>query len=209
MLYYGRKSVFLQPVYSNITMKNIVLFASGGGSNADKIMQYFKGSATIAVTAVFTNNPDAGVIQKAIAQNIPAILFTRDDLNSGKVLEQLQEFNPSLIVLAGFLWKFPSDIISKYPNKVINIHPALLPKYGGKGMYGLNVHRAVLENKEPESGITIHYVNENYDEGNIIFQERVAVDACASPEEVAAKVLELEHRHFPEVIDKLMDQFEN
>ncbi len=186
-------------------MKNIVIFASGGGSNAARIMEYFSGHNAIAVNAVFTNNPGAGVIQKAIDYNVPAIIFTRDELNGGKVLEQLKEFNPSVIVLAGFLWKFPPDIIAAYTGKVVNIHPALLPKYGGKGMYGINVHRAVLENKEAESGITIHYVNENYDEGNIIFQERVAVDACATAEEIAAKVLELEHRHFPEIISGLLD----
>ena len=185
-------------------MKNIVLFASGGGSNAEQIMKYFNNGTEVKGVAVFTNNAAAGVLEKALKYDVPAIVFTRDDLNGGKVLEQVKELNPDLIVLAGFLWKFPSDIIAAYPDKVINIHPALLPKYGGKGMYGINVHRAVLENGERESGITIHYVNDNYDEGNIIFQERVLLDGCACAEDVAAKVLELEHRHFPEVIEKLL-----
>ena len=180
-----------------------MLFASGGGSNAEQIMQYFKGNS-IKVVALFTNNAAAGAIDKALSHNVPAIVFTREQLNDGTVLERLREFNADLIVLAGFLLKFPSDIIAAYPDKVINIHPALLPKYGGKGMYGIHVHKAVLENKEKESGITIHYVNDNYDEGNIIFQQSVALEECATAEDIAQKVLELEHRHFPEVIEKLI-----
>lgn len=185
-------------------MKNIVLFASGGGSNAEQIMRYFAGSPNVRVTAVFTNNAAAGVIEKAKQYKVPAIIFGRDEMNSGELAEKVSEYHPDLIVLAGFLWKFPTDIIAQYPDRVINIHPALLPKYGGKGMFGMHVHRKVLEDKEPESGITIHYVNDNYDEGNIIFQERVTLDGCTTAEEVAAKVLELEHRHFPEVIEKLL-----
>jgi len=187
-------------------MKNIVLFASGSGSNAGQIMQYFSKGNAANVVALFTNNPVAGALEKALQHNVPAIVFTRDQLNNGSVLEQVAEFNPDIIVLAGFLWKFPSDIIAAYPMKVINIHPALLPKYGGKGMYGIKVHRAVLENKEKESGITIHYVNEDYDEGNIIFQQAVALEECTTPEDVAQKVLELEHRHFPEIIEQILSQ---
>jgi phosphoribosylglycinamide formyltransferase-1 len=185
-------------------MKNIVLFASGGGSNAEQIMRYFADSADAKVAAVFTNNANAGVIEKAAQYNVPAFVFTREEMSSGDVLEKVNGYKPNLIVLAGFLWKFPADIIVQYPDKVINIHPALLPKYGGKGMFGMHVHRRVLEDKEPESGITIHYVNDNYDEGNIIFQERINLHGCTTAEEVAAKVLELEHRHFPEVIEKLI-----
>jgi phosphoribosylglycinamide formyltransferase-1 len=187
-------------------MKNIVLFASGGGSNAQQIMQYFSNSSQIKVVAVFTNNATAGVLDKALQFDVPAIIFTRDQLADGTVLERLKEFNASLIVLAGFLWRFPQHIIASYPDKVINIHPALLPKYGGKGMYGINVHRAVLENKEQQSGITIHYVNDNYDEGNIIFQQAVVLEECTTAEHIAQKVLELEHRHFPEVIDQLLNK---
>jgi phosphoribosylglycinamide formyltransferase 1 len=187
-------------------MKNIVLFASGGGSNAEQIMSYFSQNKTAKVVLVLTNNANAGVLVKAESHNVPTLVFTKEELNSGFVLRHLQAFNPHLIVLAGFLLKFPADIIEAYPHKVINIHPALLPKYGGKGMYGLHVHRAVLENKEKESGITIHYVDNNYDEGNIIFQQAVAIEECLSPEEVALKVLALEHEHFPKVIEQLIQE---
>ncbi|MXN91376.1 phosphoribosylglycinamide formyltransferase [Flavobacterium sp. Sd200] len=186
-------------------MKNIVLFASGGGSNAEQIMRYFLQSNAAKVVLVLTNNTNAGVLQKAAHYNIPKLAFTKDELNNGFVLRHLQAFNPSLIVLAGFLLKFPADIIAAYPGRVINIHPALLPAYGGKGMYGIHVHRAVLENKERESGITIHYVNDNYDEGNIIFQQAVAIEECLTAEEVALKVLALEHEHFPVVIEQLVN----
>ena len=172
-------------------MKNIVLFASGGGSNAEKIISYFLHNKTNKVVLVLTNNANAGVLAKAESYNIPTIVFDKEELNNCIVLRKLQAFNPSLIVLAGFLLKFPGNIIDAYPGRVINIHPALLPNYGGKGMYGMHVHRAVHHIKDKESGITEHYVNNNYDEGNVIFQTSVAVDACASPEEVAQKVLEL------------------
>ena len=158
------------------------------------------------MAALFTNNPNAGVLEKAAHFNVPSHVFTRDELDGQNVLEKVQNYHPALIVLAGFLWKFPTHIIKEYPGRVINIHPALLPKYGGKGMYGIHVHRAVLENKDKESGITIHYVNDNYDEGNIIFQKAVAVEECMSAEEVALKVLALEHEHFPGVIEKLLEQ---
>lgn len=186
-------------------MKNIVLFASGGGSNAEQIISYFLQNKTANVVLVLTNNANAGVLQKAEQYGVPALTFTKDELNNGFVLRYVQAFNPHLIVLAGFLLKFPADIIAAYPGKVINIHPALLPAYGGKGMYGINVHRAVLENKEKESGITIHYVNDNYDEGNIIFQQAVAIEECLTPEEVAQKVLALEHEHFPKIIEQLIN----
>jgi phosphoribosylglycinamide formyltransferase-1 len=187
-------------------MKNIVIFASGGGSNAEKIINYFANSPLARVVLVLSNNTNAGVLEKAKAHEIPTLTFTKEELNNGWVLRHLTAFNPHLIVLAGFLQKFPSDIIAAYPHKVINIHPALLPKYGGKGMYGIHVHRAVLENNEPESGITIHYVDENYDEGNIIFQQSIALQGCTTPEDVAAKVLTLEHEHFPKVIEQLITE---
>jgi len=187
-------------------MKNIVLFASGGGSNAQRIMEHFLQKENMAVAAVFTNNPNAGVIAVADTYNIPSVIFTREELNNGTVLLGVKKFDPALIVLAGFLWKFPADIIAEYPHKVINIHPALLPNYGGKGMYGIHVHRAVHQNKDPESGITIHYVDDNYDEGNIIFQKAIAIEECLSPEEVALKVLTLEHEHFALIIEKLLSK---
>ncbi|MEL1245201.1 phosphoribosylglycinamide formyltransferase [Flavobacterium sp. DGU11] len=185
-------------------MKNIILFASGGGSNAQRIMDYFGQRQGYQVSALFTNNPNAGAIAIAGKHNVPSIIFTKEELTNGSVLAKVKSYSPDIIVLAGFLWKFPADIIREYPQKVINIHPALLPAYGGKGMYGLNVHRAVHENQEKESGITIHYVDDNYDEGNVIFQKAIAIEECLSPEEVALKVLTLEHEHFPKVIEELL-----
>lgn len=185
-------------------MKKIVIFASGSGTNAENIIKYFVLKNTITVDAVFTNNPTAKVIDRAINLNVATEIFTKEELFEGKVLQIINQISPELIVLAGFLLKFPKNIIELYPNKIINIHPALLPKYGGKGMYGMNVHRAVLDNKEKETGITIHYVNENYDEGNIIFQKSVAITATDSPESVAQKIHELEQKYFPEVIEKLV-----
>jgi len=186
-------------------MKNIVLFASGGGSNAQQIISYFLQSKTVNVALVLTNNANAGVLQKAAQYSVPTLVFTKEELTNGFVLRHVQAFNPTLIVLAGFLLKFPAAIIATYPGRVINIHPALLPNYGGKGMYGIHVHRAVLENKEKESGITIHYVNDNYDEGNVIFQQVVAIEDCLTPEEVSLKVLALEHEHYPQIIEKLVN----
>ncbi|NDI99621.1 phosphoribosylglycinamide formyltransferase [Flavobacterium sp. LaA7.5] len=186
-------------------MKKTILFASGGGSNAQQIMNYAKQKGCYTIAAVFTNNPNAGVVEKAKSNEIPTIIFTREELNNGWVLQKVNEINPDLIVLAGFLWKFPSSIIAAYPQKVINIHPALLPNYGGKGMYGMHVHRAVHQNREAASGITIHYVNDNYDEGNIILQKSVDIQECATPEAIAQKVLELEHEHLPKVIEHLLN----
>lgn len=185
-------------------MKKIILFASGSGSNAENIIKYFQEKKTAEVVAVFSNNPNAKVLEKASNLKVPTHIFTKEELNSGKVLQKTNEFRPDLIILAGFLWKFPDDIVAEYPNKIVNIHPALLPKYGGKGMYGMNVHRTVLQNKDSHSGISIHFVNENYDEGAMIFQAQVEVNECKTAEEIAVKVQELEHIHFPEVIEKLI-----
>ena len=187
-------------------MRRIVIFASGAGSNAEKIILHFKKSNFAEVSAVFSNKVGAGVLEIARKNGIKSIVFDKDDLSKGFVTEQIKEINPDLIVLAGFLWKFPSDIVALYPNKIINIHPALLPKYGGKGMYGRFVHEAVLANQEKETGITIHFVNEHYDEGEYIFQQSVAIENCKTPEEIAQKVHELEHRYFPEVIEKLISK---
>jgi phosphoribosylglycinamide formyltransferase-1 len=185
-------------------MKNIVLFASGNGSNAEEIIRYFKKNNQGTVVAIFSNKPDAKVLDRAKNHNIPSVVFNKAQLNEGFVLEKLHQFQPDLIVLAGFLLKFPESILTEHP-KVINIHPALLPKYGGKGMYGMNVHQAVLENKEKETGITIHYVNEHYDEGEFIFQKSVNIEDCKTAEEIAHKIHELEHQYFPEIIGKLIN----
>jgi phosphoribosylglycinamide formyltransferase-1 len=186
-------------------MKKIVIFASGSGSNAEKIILHFRNSSSVVVAGIFSNKPDAKVLDRAQMFNIPSFVFTKEELNSNAVLEQLDEIQPDLIVLAGFLLKFPAEIIHSYTNKVINIHPALLPKYGGKGMYGMSVHRAVLENKEAETGITIHYVNEYYDEGAIIAQYRTNVESCISAEEIANEVQKLEHVFFPLEVEKLIN----
>ena len=185
-------------------MKNIVIFASGSGTNAENIILYFKNNNKVKVVAVFSNNPNALVIEKANKLKVPTFVFSREELKSEVILQKLNDFKVDLIVLAGFLWQFPESIILSYTNKIINIHPALLPKYGGKGMYGMNVHKSIFDNKEADTGITIHYVNENYDEGKIIFQKSVAVDKCKSAEEIAAKIHELEMENFPKVIEKLL-----
>lgn len=185
-------------------MKKIVVFASGSGTNAENIIKYFATTKIAAVVAVFTNNANAKVIERAKNNSIPVEIFSKQDLNESKVLQKIDAIQPDLIVLAGFLLKFPQNIVEAYPDKIINIHPALLPKYGGKGMYGIHIHHAVVENKEKETGITIHFVNENYDEGNIIFQQQVLLAATDSPEHVAEKIHELEQEFFPLVIEKLL-----
>ena len=185
-------------------MKKIVIFASGSGSNAEQIILHFKNSNQGNVVGIFSNNLHAKVLDRAKKHEISFETFSREELNDGSVLRKVEEINPDLIVLAGFLLKFPSAIIAKYPDKIVNIHPALLPKYGGKGMYGMHVHQAVLDNKEKETGITIHYVNEHYDEGGIVFQQSVNIEGCASAQEVALKVHQLEHQYFPQVIEQLL-----
>ncbi|MBC8344528.1 MAG: phosphoribosylglycinamide formyltransferase [Bacteroidetes bacterium] len=182
----------------------IAIFASGNGSNAQYIAEHFALHKQISVVLILTNNPQAGVIGRAEKLNIPILLFNRQDFyESDLILDQLIKERIDLVVLAGFLWKVPSIIIEKYPDKIINIHPALLPKYGGKGMYGKRVHLAVKENKEEESGISIHLVNEHYDEGRIIFQAKCKIDAESdTAEDIAEKVHALEYAHFPQVIEQ-------
>lgn len=185
-------------------MKKIVIFASGSGTNAENIIKYFVKTKIGTVAAVYTNNPSAKVIDRAKNYGVATEIFSKAELIEGEVLQKINSIQPDWIVLAGFLLKFPENIIAAYPNRIINIHPALLPKYGGKGMYGMNIHKAIVDNKEKETGITIHYVNENYDEGNIIFQQSVILTGDETPEEVAAKIHELEQKYFPEVIEKLL-----
>lgn len=186
-------------------MKKIVIFASGSGTNAQNIIQYFQNNPVAKVVAVFCNKPDAKVLERAKNFHVNQFVFTKDDLQNKVVLEKLHQFKPDLIVLAGFLLKFPQSIIESYPN-TINIHPALLPNYGGKGMYGMNVHKAVLENKDTETGITIHYVNEHYDEGGVISQHQVNIEDCQTAEEIAAKIHQLEQEYFPQIIHNLLSQ---
>lgn len=185
-------------------MKRIVIFASGSGTNAENIILHFKNKSQGNVIAVLSNNPHAKVLERAENHNVPTVVFNKTELSDGTILQKIKELQPDLIVLAGFLLMFPAAIIAHYPDKIINVHPALLPKYGGKGMYGMKVHQAVLENKDKETGISIHFVNEHYDEGAIIFQKSVNIEDCSTPEAIANKVHELEHKHFPEVIEKLL-----
>ncbi|UYW00880.1 phosphoribosylglycinamide formyltransferase [Flavobacterium agricola] len=187
-------------------MKNIIIFASGNGSNAEQIISHLNQTKTAKVDAILTNKANAGVLERAKRHQIPSHIFSKTDLESGKVLEIVNQYKPDLIVLAGFLLKFPEHIINVYPNQVINIHPALLPNYGGKGMYGMHVHDAVLANKESYTGITIHYVNENYDEGAIIKQEKVFVGDCTTADEIATRIHQLEYEHFPTTINKLLSE---
>ncbi len=187
-------------------MKRIVIFASGSGTNAENIIKFFHNRDHASVIQVLTNNPHAKVLDRCKKLKVSALSFNRIAfMQTHDVLNILKSSNPDLIVLAGFLWKFPEAILNEFPDKVINIHPALLPKYGGKGMYGMHVHEAVVANKETESGITIHYVNENYDEGTIIFQGKCDVLSSDSAEDVASKIHELEMEYFPKVIDKLLN----
>ncbi|MDC8005239.1 phosphoribosylglycinamide formyltransferase [Aureisphaera galaxeae] len=187
--------------------KRIVVFASGNGTNAQNIIEYFQQGTFAEVVQVLSNNEHAKVLERAKTLKTKASHFTRAELHDENgVLKTLLELQPDLIVLAGFLWMFPKLILAEFPNKVINIHPALLPKYGGKGMYGMNVHKAVVENEEEESGITIHYVNEAYDEGAIICQKKTTLEKEDTPEDVAKKVHALEYEHFPCVIEELLMQ---
>ncbi len=182
-----------------------MIFASGNGSNAENIIKYFRNTGSARVMAVFSNNRTAKVLRRAHDLDVKALHFDREALyDSDDVLHLLKDMKPDLIVLAGFLWIFPKKILKCFPNKVINIHPALLPKYGGKGMYGMNVHKAILEQKEIKTGISIHFVNDKYDEGELIFQATTEIEPGDKVEDIAAKVHELEYEHFPKVIEKLL-----
>ncbi|MCF4100555.1 phosphoribosylglycinamide formyltransferase [Gillisia sp. M10.2A] len=186
--------------------KKVIIFASGSGTNAENIIRHFQKTDFADVIAVFSNKASAKVLKRAHDLDVKALCFDREAFfKTNDVLNILKDLKPDLIVLAGFLWLFPSKIIQAFPNKVINLHPALLPKYGGKGMFGEHVHKAVIANNEQETGITIHYVNEHYDEGKIIFQATVPVNATETPESLASKIHELEYEHFPKVIQNLLE----
>ena len=186
-------------------MKNIAIFASGEGTNAQHIIDYFKNSTAIKVSLVVSNKSTANVLNRAKESNIPALIITKEDFyESDKTIEQLTHYTIDVLILAGFLWMIPESLIKAFPDKIINIHPALLPKFGGKGMYGMNVHKAVIDSKEKESGITIHYVNEKYDEGKLIFQHTCVVCENETPESLAQKIQRMEHVFFPREIERLM-----
>ena len=185
-------------------MKNIAVFASGSGTNAENIVRYFEDSELARVTVIFCNRKEAGVVDRAHKLGVRCILFNKQQLQNGFVLQKLEEAKIDFIALAGFLLKIPEQIIETYEGRIVNIHPALLPDYGGEGMYGMAVHEAVVENEEEETGISIHYINSDYDEGEILFQETVEVDFEDTPEDVQYKVQQLEHKHYPEVIEYLI-----
>jgi phosphoribosylglycinamide formyltransferase-1 len=188
-----------------IVKKRIAIFASGSGSNAQKLMEHFKDSAEAEIVLVLTNNPDAYVIQRADNFEIPVHIFDRNEFyKTEQILDLLHDLNIDLIVLAGFLWLIPENLIKRYPNRIINIHPAILPKFGGKGMYGDHVHHAVIAAQEPEGGITIHYVNEKYDEGEYIFQAKYKIDKSDNLEMIKFKGQQLEHLHYPKIVENLI-----
>ena len=184
--------------------KKIVIFASGAGSNAKKIINYFKERNTAEIILVVCNNPLAGVIQIAEKENIPVLLIEKNTFKETGYLGEIKKYDPDLIVLAGFLWKVPPILIHEFPDKIINIHPALLPAYGGKGMYGNAVHTAVIAAKEKESGITIHFVDEKYDHGKTIFQAKCVLKENENSASLAAKIHQLEHEYFAKTIDNLL-----
>ena len=183
---------------------HLAIFASGAGTNAKKIMEHFERSDRVRVALVVCNNPQAGVLRVAAEAQIPVLLISRKIFNETGYLQELERYHIDFVVLAGFLWKVPPVLVEAYRGHIVNIHPTLLPRYGGKGMYGDSVHEAVLRAGEKESGITIHYVDELYDHGAVIFQATCAIAAGETPATLAAKIHALEHRHYPEEIEKIV-----
>ena len=189
----------------NNTNKKVIIFASGSGSNALKIFEYFNNNQNIIIDSIYCNNPRANVINVFQKLSIKTVLFNKKELYESAFLEAIISTNPDLIVLAGFLLKIPEKMVSAFENRIINIHPSLLPKYGGKGMYGLNIHKEVLLNKEKFSGLTIHYVNKEYDKGAVIFQKKIKINEKETPESLSSKVLKLEHENYPIIIEKILN----
>ena len=187
-------------------MHSIIIFASGRGSNAAAIIDYFKSNGKAKVALIVTNKADAGVVAISESEHIPFVIVDKNTIAEVLLVEQIKEYKPSLLVLAGFLWKIPESLLHAFPGRIINIHPALLPSYGGKGMYGHHVHNAVIDAKDTESGITIHYVNEVYDEGNIIVQARCHVEQNDTADALAARIHKLEHFYYPRTIEYLLEQ---
>jgi len=188
----------------NNTKKKVIIFASGSGSNALKIFEHFNNNQNIIIDSIYCNNPRASVIKVFQKLSIKTVLFNKKELYESAFLEAIISTNPDLIVLAGFLLKIPEKMVSAFENRIINIHPSLLPKYGGKGMYGLNIHKEVLLNKEKFSGLTIHYVNKEYDKGAVIFQKKIKINEEETPESLSSKVLKLEHENYSLIIEKIL-----
>jgi len=192
---------------NNTTAKNIAIFASGGGSNAEAIVHHFKNSKIGNVKLIVTNNPSAFVIKRAEDLDLPYLIIDNSSLTeTDNLINKLKSYSIDLIVLAGFLKQIPLSLINHFPNKILNIHPALLPSYGGKGMYGKRVHQAIFDDLALETGITIHYVNEAYDEGQIIEQKKVGLELTDTPDLIASKVLKLEHEYYPLVIEQVLKE---
>ncbi|MEO5947204.1 MAG: phosphoribosylglycinamide formyltransferase [Chitinophagaceae bacterium] len=186
-------------------MKKIAIFASGAGSNAAKIVDHFKNHKKITVSLIVTNKADAGVLTIAAQNGIASLILEKEKFFRGNAFtDELKDAGIDFIILAGFLWKIPTALIKEFPDRIINIHPALLPNYGGKGMYGQHVHQSVIDNKETETGITIHFVDEQYDHGDIIFQAKCSIQENDTALSLAAKVQQLEHEHYPLVIEKIL-----
>ena len=183
--------------------KKLILFASGNGTNVENIIKYFQNSNKVKVILVAGNNKNANVFNRAKLLGIKTLIFDRTYFNDG-FLTTLINYKPDLLILAGFIWKIPNQWIIKFSDKILNIHPSLLPKYGGKGMYGMNIHKAIKKNQEEETGITIHLVNEDYDKGRIIFQKKIQIPSNLNPKDIANKVHELENKFFPKVIEKYL-----
>ena len=186
------------------TVKRIIFFASGSGTNVENIIKYFHGNKAVEITLILTNNPNAGVVRRAEKLMKPLMLFSKRELLDQSLLRKIITINPDLIILAGFLLKIPEEFVKAFPKRIINIHPALLPKFGGKGMYGDRVHQSVKDAGEQITGITIHLVNEYFDQGEIIFQASVGVASQDSVEEIANKVHKLEYTYYPKLINKLL-----
>lgn len=187
-------------------MIKVAVFASGNGSNAINLFKYFRNHPYIHFDIIYCNNPNAGIIAKSKESDITCRIFTKAEWLSGSITSELISNKTDFIVLAGFIWLVPSDLVSSFPAKIINIHPALLPNYGGKGMYGMAVHQKIIANNEHESGITIHLVNEEYDKGNTLFQAKTKIEDKETPESLAAKIHELEYKYFPEVVEKYISE---
>lgn len=203
----NQKSNFVGQLGKARRMKQVVIFASGSGSNAENIIRYFSKNDGSAVRfVVFSNKIDAPVLARAEALQVAGLFFNKKAFQDGTLDSLLKGINPDLVVLAGFLWKMPDTVIKAFGSRMINIHPSLLPKYGGKGMYGMRVHREVYQNREKKTGITIHYVNEHYDEGQIIRQKEIELSAEDTPEDIARKVHLLEYEYFPKAIEQILNE---
>jgi phosphoribosylglycinamide formyltransferase 1 len=205
-VYTGKPNKNLLYYLCAIMVPSIIIFASGGGSNAIAIHQYAIENNGYKVACIISNKPDAGILQYASQQNIPTHIITKASFADASFLQTIQKYNATLIVLAGFLWLIPPYLLQAYPNAIVNIHPSLLPKYGGAGMYGMRVHEAVVANSETESGITIHVVNEEYDKGRKLFQVATPIAPTDSAQDVASKVLSMEHIYYKHIIQLRLDE---